>query len=341
MRFDTTAAPHAPPVTSIPVVMRRVLYALIPGILAHVWFFGAGLLINLVIACAAGLAAEGLCLRLRNQPVRSFLSDSSVLVTAFLLAFCIPPLAPWWLITVGMFAAVVLAKHAYGGLGFNPFNPAMVGYVFLLISFPLEMTAWLPPEIGDLDYQAPGFLATLIYSLTGELPAGLSFDAITRATPLDMMGGTNTMAEVTASPLFGDFGGRGWEWINAWIGLGGLYMIYRGVIRWQIPTAMLTTIFLFATVMYFLDADRFPSPLFHLLSGATLIGAFFIATDPVSAATSDSGRLVYGFGIGLLTYIIRTWGGYPDGVAFAVLFMNLTVPVIDRYSRPRVYGKHR
>ncbi len=342
MEFRVTPAPHREPRTSITKTMRRVLLALIPAAIAYVAFFGWGLVINIVIGGCVALAAEAACLRLRRYPVGIHLRDGSALVTTVLLAFAMPPLAPWWLMTIGVLIAIVLAKQVYGGLGLNPFNPAMVAYVALLVSFPLQMTTWLPPMIGDLDYPHLGFLATLEYSLFGRLPPGLTLDAITGATPLDMLktglGGMQTIAEIRVSPLFGDFGGRGWEWINSFIGLGGLYLLYAGVIRWQIPTAMLGTLFGVATLMYVIDPSRFPSPVFHLFTGAAILGAFFIATDPVSGATTDRGRLIFGAGVGLLTYVIRTWGGYPDGVSFAVLLMNLCVPLIDRFTHPRVYG---
>jgi electron transport complex protein RnfD len=281
-------------------------------------------------------------LRARGREARSAWRDGSALVTAALLAFALPPLAPWWIPAVGATAAMVLGKHLYGGLGRNLFNPAMVGYVVLLVSFPLEMTQWIPPRMGDLDYQRLELGATLAYSLTGSLPADLTIDALTRATPLDLvregLSAMRTFPEIRGGPLFGDFGGRGWEWISNFIAAGGLYLLYAGVIRWQIPMSVLGGLLAPATLAYALDPSRYPSPAFHLFSGAAMLGAFFIATDPVSAAASDRGRLVYGAGIGVLTYAIRTWGGYPDGIAFAVLLMNAAVPLIDRYTRPRVFG---
>ena len=323
--------------------MRRVLYALLPATLAYVWFFGWGILVNAALAIAAALAAEALALRATDRPVRQGLLDASALVTAVLLAFAIPPLAPWWLPALGAILAIVLAKHLYGGLGYNPFNPAMVGYVVLLVSFPAEMTQWIPPQLEAFDYPRLPVWASLDYALTGALPAGLGIDALTQATPLDRvregLGRMQTLQEIQVGPLFGTVGGSGWEWINGFIGLGGLYLIYRGVIRWHIPVALIGTLGAFALLLHAFDPGRFPSAGFHVFSGATLLGAFFIATDPVSAATTDRGRLFYGAGIGLLTYTIRTWGGYPDGIAFAVLLMNATVPLIDRYSRPRIYGR--
>ncbi len=343
MRFSLRPAPHVIPTTSVPLVMRRVLFALIPAAIVYIWFFGWGLLINIGVAVTAALAAEALMLRIRGRAVKPSIADTSTAVTAILLAFALPPLAPWWLPALGAGLAIVLAKHLYGGLGSNPFNPAMVGYVVLLISFPIEMTQWLPPAGIEIVNQQLGFWAHIAYAVTGQVPAGIGIDALTLATPLDQaregLGEMRTLGEIQVGPLFGAFGGRGWEWINGCAALGGFYLLYRGTIRWHIPVAMLCGLLGAALILNTLDPDRYLSPGFHLFSGATMLGAFFIATDPVTAATTERGRLIYGASIGVLTYAIRTWGGYPDGLAFAVLLMNATVPLLDRYTRPRIYGR--
>ena len=343
MRFQVAPAPHAPALVNVPLVMRRVLYALVPAAIVYVWFFGFGLMINFALAAAAALLTEGAVLKLRGRPTRLALRDGSALVTAALLTFALPPLVPWWIPAFGAAVAITLAKQVYGGLGKNLFNPAMVGYAVLLISFPVEMTQWIPPRMGDLDYQHLDFVASLNYSLTGRLPAGLDIDTLTRATPLDIvkegLRSARAFGELRSGSLFGDFGGRGWEWVNNLIAVGGLYLLYARVIRWHIPVALFAGLLIPATALYFLDTSHYAAPGFHLFSGASMLGAFFIATDPVSAATTDRGRLIYGAGIGALTYAIRTWGGYPDGLAFAVLLMNACVPLIDRYTRPRIYGQ--
>jgi electron transport complex protein RnfD len=196
--------------------------------------------------------------------------------------------------------------------------------------------------MGDIDYQTLSVLQTLLYTLTGNLPAALDFDAVSRATPLDMMKtGLNNMAttaEIRANALMGDFGGRGWEWIGNFLGIGGIYLMLKKIIRWQIPAGVGLGLLGPATVMYLLDPGSNPGPTFHLFAGATILGAFFIATDPVSAATSPKGRFIYGLGIGFLTYCIRTWGSYADGIAFAVLLMNMAVPAIDYLTRPNIVG---
>jgi Na+-translocating ferredoxin:NAD+ oxidoreductase subunit D len=335
------SSPHIGGSNSTARMMRQVVYALLPGMAVYVFFFGWGLLVQAAIAVAVALAGEAAVLRLRRRPLRPYLADGSAAVTALLLALAIPPLAPWWVTALGAFFAIVIAKHLYGGLGHNPFNPAMVGYVVLLISFPRAMTTWLAPAAA---VQALGPIDTVRAVFTGALPPGLTLDALTAATPLDAMKTglalDLTVAEVRASPLFGDFGGKGWEWLGNAFFLGGLWLLYKRVISWHIPLAMLGSLFGVALLFALGDPDGHPSALFHLFSGAAMLGAFFIATDPITAATTPRGRLIYGAGIGLLTYIIRTWGGYPDGVAFAVLLMNAAVPVIDYYSRPRVLG-HR
>ena len=324
--------------------MGEVLLALAPATFAWAWYFGPGILYNMAVAAAVALAAEAAALALRNRPVGTQLQDLSALVTAVLLAFCLPPLTPWWITATGAAFAILFAKQLYGGLGFNPFNPAMAGYVVLLISFPEQMTRWLPP-LGDASGLAPAALdwwQTLRFTFTGRLPEALSWDAVSGATPLDdlktQLSVTRTVAEVRAGELSGSLGARGWEWTANWIALGGLYLLWRKIIRWQVPVAVILGLCVPAAFFWLIDPGSHPPPTFHLFSGATMLCAFFIATDPVSAATSRSGRLVYGFGIGVLTFVIRSWGGYPDGVAFAVLLMNMAVPAIDHFTQPRTYG---
>ena len=263
------------------------------------------------------------------------------MVTAALFALCVPPLAPWWVAMVGMLFAIVLAKHLYGGLGHNVFNPAMVGYAVVLISFPAELTRWLPPS--GIPDSPLGLLDSLRVILIGKLPDGLDWDAITQATPLDVIrsgvAAGRTVEEIKALPIFGDFGGRGWEWIANWFAIGGLWLLWRRIISWHVPVAMIGTVLALGLAGFLADPGSNPSPLQHVFSGAVILGAFFIATDPVSGCTSNRGRLIFGAGVGVLTLVIRRWGGYPDGVAFAVLLMNMAAPLIDRYTRPRYYGE--
>lgn len=328
---------------SVTRIMLWVVLALLPGIAAQVVFFGWGVLINASIAIATALLFEALILNWRKRPVVDTLMDGSALVTALLLAISLPPLTPWWIPFVGTGFAIVIAKHLYGGLGYNPFNPAMIGYAMLLIAFPKEMTAWLLPM--TLSDHPLTFSQLLQYSLHSHLPATLNLDAVTGASPLDLvktqtrLGQTIPMVLEKSSQHFGSMAGLGWEWVNVWFLVGGLVLIVRRVISWHIPVAMLGALLIMSGIFHLIDANHYASPLFHLLSGATMLGAFFIATDPVTAATTVKGRLIYGALIGVLLYIIRQWGGYPDAIAFAVLLLNMAVPTIDYYTKPRVFGE--
>ncbi len=343
MRFPTTPPPqwHVP--TTVGGIMRTVIAALVPALLVHVWFYGAGIIFNIIIAVLAGLATEAACLRIARKPAAPFLADSSALVTAVLFAFCLPPLCPWWVTVVGMVFGIGVAKHAYGGLGYNVFNPAMAGFVLVLVSFPVAMTVWPAPDVGDLDYVRPDFAAILHYDLTGNLPDGLTVDAVARATTLtsakEGLGLMQTMDEIRVNPVFGDFGGAGWEWVNNFIAIGGFALLLLGIIRWHTPAGFLLGLLGMATLAWLVDPNTHPSPGFHLFSGGAMLGAFFVATDPVSSPTTGRGRLIFGTAIGVLTFLIRKYGSYPEGVAFAVLLMNAGVPLIDLWTRPRVYGR--
>ncbi|MCB1776241.1 MAG: electron transport complex subunit RsxD [Candidatus Competibacteraceae bacterium] len=344
MRFKIVTSPHIAQNVSVGQVMRRVLYAMVPGIAALTWFFGWGILINLVIATVVALLAETVMLAVRGKPLALHLSDFSAVVTAGLLAVALPPLAPWWLTTLGILFAIVVAKHLYGGLGYNPFNPAMVGYVVLLTSFPREMSAWLIPHGLDQPH-ALTLLETLQAIFHSELPARFTLDALTGATPLDALrtqiGLGLTVTEIRNSPVFGMVAGQGWEWATLSFLAGGLWLVQTRTADWRIPAGMLSGLAVIATVFYLIDPQHYAPPWFHLWSGAAIFGAFFIATDPVTASATPHGRLIYGVGIGVLVYIIRGFGGYPDGVAFSVLLMNIAAPTIDLYTQPRVFGARR
>jgi electron transport complex protein RnfD len=279
---------------------------------------------------------ESIMLKFRARPVGRFLLDGSALVTAALIALALPTLTPWWVTATACLFAIVFAKHLYGGLGYNVFNPAMVGYVVALISFPQHLASWPAPDM------APDWATSIQFFMWGQVPAEMP-DAWSGATPLDtikiQLGQMLTMREILATPGFGWLAGRGWEWINLAALAGGIWLLTSHVIRWHIPVAMLGTMGLLYLAFYLMDASTHPSPLLGLLSGGTMLGAFFVATDPVTAATSDRGRLIYGAGIGALSFVIREYGAFPDGIAFAVLLMNMAAPLIDRYTLARVYGR--
>ena len=344
MLFKRTSAPHIKASISVQDMMFKVLYALIPGALASIYFFGWGVLFNLLIAISVCLATEACILKLRQRDVSTTLQDGSALITACLLALALPALAPWWLTTIACIFAIAVAKHLYGGLGFNPFNPAMVGYIVVMISFPLEMTLWTAPMgVGD---GWPDFVTTFKWVFYGVLPYGETIDSISMATPIELIKTQlNQMHDVAEtrnnanfSPLFSMLSGTGWQWVNLLYLAGGIWLVKQDVVDWRIPTAFLLSLFLIANLFSVIDYATNSSALFHTLSGGTMLCAFFIATDPVSASTTPKGRWIYGIGIGILVYIIRSWGGYPDGIAFAVVLMNMAVPLIDYYTQPKVYG---
>jgi len=326
--------------SSVTVVMLKVMLALVPGIIAYVWAFGFGIVVSLILASVTALLAEAAVLQLRRRPVMPFLMDGSALVTAWLLALALPPLAPWWLVVVGTLFAIVIAKHLYGGLGQNPFNPAMVGYAALLISFPAIMTQWPAPlEITSVKLS---FAEQWHFIFNRALPAGVAVDAMSSATPLDYLKTQlllqHPIETITQAKFFGMFAGKGAELVASAYLLGGLYLIHQRIISWHIPLAFLGSLALISSVFHLVNPAHFASPMLHLFGGATMLCAFFIATDPVSGATTPRGKLYFAAGIALLTWLIRTYGGYPDGVAFAVLLMNMCVPLIDMHTQPRVFG---
>ena len=322
---------------SVRSVMLRVLAALLPGVAAYVWFFGAAILVQIALASAAAVAGEAAILRLRDKPVWLFVGDGSALVTAWLIALSFPPIAPWWMVVVATLIAIVVVKHLYGGLGQNPFNPAMAAFCIMIVAYPQLMSQW--PAAGN-----HGDFATQLHLIFGG--GERHVDAVTMATALDTLrtalhgvGSQATVHSVTSSqPTFGMFGGNGWEWVAAAYLLGGLWLIQQGIITWHIPVAFVAALAAAAGIAHGIAPDRFAGPLFQLFSGGAMLGAFFIATDPISGATTPKGKLIYAAGIALLAWVIRTWGAYPDGIAFATLLMNICTPLIDLNTQPPVFG---
>lgn len=337
MRFSIAYAPYIAPATSVGSVMRCVLLAMIPGIAVQIWQFGFGVPIQLTVAVAATVTAEGVALKLRGRSAAAALRDGSAVLTAALLAVSLPPLLPWWQTVFGAWFAIWIGKQVYGGLGYNPFNPAMLGYAALLISFPKTMTHWLPP--ADLTFVHLSFAETASAVFTRSLPPGLEWDAVAQATPLDAIRTGlrlhRSLNDIRIEANLGSPVPQGWSWVNLAYLVGGLWLWRRRLIARQIPIAFLGILSLASLILVAADPAAHAGPLFHLFSGGTMLGAFFIATDPVTAATTARGRWIYGGLIGFLVWVIRTFGGYPDGIAFAVLLMNLTAPTIDHWCRPR------
>ncbi|MEW6164298.1 MAG: RnfABCDGE type electron transport complex subunit D [Pseudomonadota bacterium] len=328
-------SPHILKPASVGTVMFKVLVALVPGIVAYVWFFGAAILVQLALASAAALAAEALMLRLRGKPVGIYLADGSALVTAWLIALTFPSIAPWWLTVLGVLIAIIVAKHLYGGLGQNPFNPAMVAFCTMIVAYPQLMSQWPRAEFNALEP-----MLRAIFSGDRQL------DALIMATPLDALRTVlrdpeqrATIAGILGShATFGNVGGRGWEWVAGGYLLGGLWLLQQRIITWHVPVAFIGVLMLVATGFNVASPERFAGANFHLFTGGAMLGAFFIATDPVSGCTTPLGKLIFAGGAALLTWIIRSFGAYPDGMAFAILLMNLLVPLIDMHTQPRVFG---
>ncbi len=348
--FVNITSPHAHGGNTTSRIMMTVILATIPGVAALTYFFGWGTLINIVLASVTALSCEALILKMRKRPVGFILKDNSALLTAVLLGIALPPLAPWWVTVVAVSFSMVFAKHLYGGLGNNPFNPAMVGYALVLISFPVQMTTtWAVPFFLS-DGQTISFSDSLnvIFSNSAAVATTLS-DAYSGATPLDTykhLASNQTALEIMQQPLFANdtqggsasnwFAG-GWEFVNIAFLIGGLALLALRIFTWHIPLSLLAALGT-CSLVFGWDADMYVPWSLHIFTGATMMGAFFIATDPVSASTTPLGKIIYGAGIGILIFVIRTWGAYPDAVAFAVLLMNFAAPFIDTYTQPRTYG---
>jgi electron transport complex protein RnfD len=348
--FVNITSPHAHGGNTTSRIMMTVILATLPGIAALTYFFGWGNLINIVLASVTALTCEAIILKMRKRPIAFFLKDNSALLTAVLLGIALPPLAPWWVTVVAVSFSIVFAKHLYGGLGNNPFNPAMVGYALVLISFPVQMTTnWAVPFFLS-DGQTISFTDSLsaIFSHSATAAANIS-DAFTGATPLDTykhLATNQTAQEIMQGPLFANelnggsasnwFAG-GWEFVNIAFLMGGLALLALRIFTWHIPVSLLAALGT-CSLIFGWDADLYVPWSLHIFTGATMLGAFFIATDPVSASTTPLGKIIYGAGIGIFIYVIRTWGSYPDAVAFAVLLMNFAAPFIDTYTQPRTYG---
>jgi electron transport complex protein RnfD len=315
------ASPHIHARQETAQIMRAVIYSLLPACAAAVYFFGLAALWVLLLATLGCLVVEAVCQRLMGQAVT--VSDGSAVVTGILLALNLPPTSPWWLTLLGAVIAIAIGKQVYGGLGANPFNPALVARVALLISFPVQMTTWSAPA-----------------------PLGSGQDLVTSATPLGewksavLLTGKLPVAPhgSTLDYLLGSMPGCIGEVSALAIALGALYLFWRKVLTWHIPVSYLGSVVLLAGAFWLADPGRYPDPVFHLLTGGLMLGAFYMATDMVTSPVTPAGMVLFGVGCGVLTVLIRLFGGYPEGVSFAILLMNAATPLIDRYVHPRVYG---
>ncbi|MGZ5051821.1 MAG: RnfABCDGE type electron transport complex subunit D [Methylobacter sp.] len=342
MSIKPISGPHVLAVRRIDDIMRKVIYALLPGVGWGIAIFGWPALYLTAATVASALLFEAICLKMKGVAAKPYLNDGSAVLTGLLVAMTLPPWAPWWIGVVGSAIAIVLGKQVYGGLGQNLFNPAMLARVALLISFPIEMTTWV--DVKPLLF-GPGILDSLGITFFG---GGL--DATTGATTLGAVK-TGFSQSQTLPGLLSDYNGFlafiGWErgslgeTSTVLILLGALWLMRDGIIRWHIPVSLLATVTVLSLLFHWVDPQHYLSPWVHLNSGALMLVAFFIATDYVTSPNTPLGQIVFGAGCGLLIFVIRSWGGYPEGTGFAVLLMNATTPLIDHYIRPRIYGRYR
>lgn len=343
-----SSSPHVHGGNSIPQIMTTVIWALMPATAMAVMVFGWPALFVIAITTLTCLVTERLINLMRQRP--STLYDQSAALTGILLALTLPPHSPWWICVVGGFFAILLGKHLYGGLGYNMFNPALIARVFLLISFPVQLTTWPAPSPW-LSEQAYSISEGLAIILSGHYGLPELVDAVASATPLGQyrteVGLGRTIQEALGGAYNFDYLKATNGFISGSLGetsailltLSGLYLLRKKIITWHIPVSMLAGCLIPATLFWILDPAHYPDPLFHLVTGGLILGVFFMATDMVTSPVSPKGQILFGLGCGILTYVIRTWGGYPEGVSFAIVIMNAAVPLIDQYSRPVIYGQ--
>ncbi len=343
MNIKPISSPHISSARRVDDIMRKVIFALLPALGFGIVIFGWSALFLTFVTVSSALIFEAICLKLKGAEVESYLLDGSAIVTGLLVAMTLPPYAPWWIGVVGSGLAIILGKHVYGGLGQNLFNPAMLARVALLISFPIEMTTWVdmsPLFIGKDILE--GFRITF---------SGTEIsDAMTGATTLGLVKTGFSQAQFLPD-LLKDYSGFlafiGWErgslgeTSTLLILLGGIWLMRQGVIQWFIPVSLLASITFLSTLFHLIDSTHYLSAWVHLNSGALMLVAFFIATDYVTSPNTPLGQLIFGTGCGVLVFVIRSWGGYPEGTGFAVLLMNSLSPLIDHYVRPRIYGRTR
>ncbi len=365
--FELAMSPHVETTQSTRKVMFDVVIALVPALVAAVFFFGPWALLLVVLSVLAAVVTEYLCLKFMKRPV-SFAFDGSAIVTGLLLAYNVPPGVPWWLPVLGSAFAIAVGKQAFGGLGHNIVNPALLGRAFLMASFPILMTAgWSAPMEWNANGAPSWETSGIIAEQLAEIPGA---DAVTGATPLNVLKQTFDLDRSSQNAaLEGDtaesleFSERarslrsalssGSTYLNLLIGriggcigetsgilliLGAIYLVVRGVLELRLPLSYLGSIALFSWIFGgpgWFNGD----PAFHLLAGGVLLGGFFMVTDMVTTPVTPRGRIIFGIGAGIITMVIRRWGGYPEGCSYSILLMNLVTPLIDRYTRPRMFGE--
>jgi electron transport complex protein RnfD len=321
-QFILSSSPHLVSKESVSRIMGSVLVALMPATVMGIYLFGFHAVLIILICSGSAVAIEAVCQKVLGRAIT--VTDWSALVTGLLLALNLPPGSPWWMALLGSGLAIVVGKHIYGGLGSNPFNPALVARVVLLISFPVQMTTWWQPKASFFRITDVVTTATPLGELKTHLMLKGTLDGFTMGGLID--------------PLIGNIGGCIGEVSVIALALGGVYLLIRKVISWHIPVAFLGTVFLAMGLLWLLNPARFINPFFHLFTGGLFLGAIYMATDMVTTPMTRSGMLIFGVGCGLITFVIRVFGGYPEGVSFSILLMNAATPLIDRFTSPRPFG---
>ena len=337
------SGPFTHTTNSVQRTMFLVLLALAPATAFNLYLFGWPAIFLFIATIGFCVAVEAGCLSLAGKPVKATLADCSAILTGWLLAMSLPPWAPWWIALLGAVFAIAMAKHAFGGIGQNVFNPAMVGRTVLLISFPVSMTTWIVPH-PLFSAGAPGLMEALSITFGGHMPDAVSSASALGHIKTELSRGIPVTESIAHVPDLMDMAlgyraGSLGETSAILILAGGLFLMAKRVITWHIPLTVIGGLFLMASIFHIVDPARFASGTFHVFSGATFLGAFFIATDYVTSPVTMKGKIIFGLGCGILIWLIRTFAGYPEGVAFAVLLMNSLAPLIDQYTRPRAFGR--
>lgn len=323
-----SGSPHVHTDNSVKKIMYGVIYAMIPALLVSIYFFGLDAVRVTIISVIACLFVEAIVQKyLLKSPVT--IDDGSAIITGILLAFNVPSNLPWWIIVIGAIVSIGIGKMSFGGVGKNIFNPALVGRVFLLISFPVQMTSWPIPK--------PLFAENLTDAITGPTPLGIMKEGLSAGKSVqDIMPEIPNYVE---NLMTGFQGGSLGEVSALALILGAIYMLFRKIITWHTPTAYIGSVVIFSGILWLVDPTQFVDPMFHLLTGGMILGVFYMATDMVSSPMSAKGQLIFGAGAGILTILIRVFGAYPEGVSFAILIMNAFVPLIDRGFKPTRFGE--
>jgi electron transport complex protein RnfD len=323
--LTVSGSPHTHTGESVKKIMWGVVLSLIPAMLVSVWYFGLGALLSMAVAVTTCVLTEYLVARFLLKQDFS-VDDGSAVITGILLAFNVPGNIPWWQLVIGSIFSIAVVKMSFGGLGKNPFNPALAGRIFMLISFPVDMTTWPLPLQNRF---------VLVDALTGPTSLGIIKEGIRNGEAMpDLMAKTDYM-----NMFIGNIGGSLGEISALALILGGVYMLFRKIITWYIPVSYLLTVFLFTGILWMIDPSVNADPVFHLLAGGLVLGAVYMATDMVTSPMIPAGQLVFGLGCGILTVLIRVWGAYPEGVSFAILIMNAVTPLINKGFKPGRFGE--